>query len=107
MSEKIRLTAQPYNRLPDLDGESAVRFCPKCGRRIPPEQQLCAFCANTHEIPRPKLPRKTKLLILGALILMLLVLLLGLDFAVRSAGPIQPAAVPAVRGTAVPVIMVP
>ena len=61
MSEKISLTAQTVSRLPDPDGETAVRFCPKCGRRIPADRDRCAACANTGEIPRPRLPLKQKL----------------------------------------------
>lgn len=112
MSEKISLTAQTVSRLPEVDGETAVRFCPKCGRRIPADRDRCAVCANTGEIPRPRLPLKQKLRILAAVIFFMLLLLFGLDLAVRSAGPL-PAAVPEqsapaeVRGTSVPVNLIP
>lgn len=107
MSEKISLTAQTVSRLPDPDGETAVRFCPKCGRRIPADRDRCAACANTGEIPRPRLPLKQKLRILAAVILFLLILLFGLDLAVRSAGPLSTAVPAEVHGTAVPVHLIP
>ena len=112
MSEKISLTARAASRLPDPDGETAVRFCPKCGRRIPADRDRCVVCANTGKIPRPRLPLKQKLRILAAVVLFMLILLFGLDLAVRSAGPLPTAvpeqAVPAeVHGTAVPVNLIP
>ncbi len=110
MSEKIRLTALEASRLPDPDSSSAARFCPKCGRQIPLEQNICVFCGNTGAIPRPKLPRRQKLLILTAVVILLLILLFVLDFAIRSAGPLQPPAItaePTARGTSIPVTLLP
>ena len=110
MSEKIRLTPQVRTVLPDADREDAIRFCPKCGRKISPEQRLCPFCENTGEMPRPKLPRKRKILIICAIVFFLLLLLLATDLYILKSGPL-PRAVPTEtlspvpRGTSVPVIM--
>ena len=112
MSEKVRLTPQAASRLPEPDGQNAVRFCPKCGREIPLDRKICVFCANTGEVPRPSLPRRRKLLILTAVVLLMLILLLALDWAIRSAGPLPTPAPalptePPVRGTSIPVILLP
>ena len=112
MSEKIRLSSQVPARLPEADRSDAVRLCPKCGRKIPPERKACAFCENTGAIPRPFRSRKEKLLIFGAVLGVMLLILFGLDLVIRIAGPL-PTPIPtvpptsAVQGTAVPVILLP
>ena len=111
MSEKIRLTPQAQSRLPEADRQDVTRFCPKCGRKIPPDRQACAFCENTGAIPRPRLSGKMKAGILAAVVLILLLMLLGLDLAIRSAGPLPEATavIPTAvsRGTAIPVTLMP
>ena len=78
MSDKIRLTPETENRLPDLQGGGErVRFCPKCGREIPIDRQICAFCENENADPvRPKRSIRGKILLLLVLILVLLFLAL-------------------------------
>lgn len=76
MSEKIRLTANEKPRIPELDPQDAVRFCPKCGREIPLDRGVCVFCAEKELPRRPDLTRKKKLLILGVIILCFFLLLL-------------------------------
>ena len=78
MTDKIRLTAETENRLPDLEGGGErVRFCPKCGREIPTDRQLCVYCEGASASPvRPKRPIRKKILLL--LVLILAVLLLAL-----------------------------
>lgn len=113
MNGKIRLTAMTETRLPDADQPNAVRFCPKCGREIPADQQICVICANTGEVPRPKLPRKKKLLIFGAVAVFLLLLYIGmLGLYQRPAAAPVPASTeviirPVRHGTSVPVIVMP
>ncbi len=111
MSEKIRLTPRGRSRLPEADRQDVTRFCPGCGREIPLDRQVCAFCENTGAIPRPRLSRKMKLLILAGVIILLLVLLFGLDCVIRGAGPLsEPTAVPPMplsRGTPIPVTLMP
>ena len=78
MSDKIRLTPETENRLPDLQGGGErVRFCPKCGREIPIDRQLCVYCEGESASPvRPKRPLRGKILLLLVLILVLLLLAL-------------------------------
>ena len=112
MSEKIHLASRAPARLPDADRRDAVRFCPKCGREIPLDQKACAFCENTGAVPRPIRSRREKFLIFVIILAVMLILLFGLDLVIRAAGPL-PAAAPvltpdaAIRGTSVPVIMLP
>ena len=78
MSDKIRLTPETENRLPDLQGGGErVRFCPKCCREIPIDRQLCVFCEGENASPvRPKRSIRNKILLLLVLILILLILAL-------------------------------
>ena len=78
MSDKIRLTPETENRLPDLQGGGErVRFCPKCGREIPIDRQLCVYCEGESASPvRPKRSLRKKILLL--LVLILAVFLLAL-----------------------------
>ncbi len=89
MSEKIRLTSQVRAALPDMDREDAIRFCPKCGRKISPDRRLCPFCENTGEIPRPKLPRKQKVLMICGIVFFMLLLLLATDLYILRSGPVD------------------
>ena len=112
MSETVHLTSREKTRLPEGDRSDAIRFCPKCGREIPPDRQVCDFCGNTGEIPHPSLPRRKKLLILVLTLLCLLILLTASLFLTRRAGlkplpEILPSATPLPRGTAIPVILLP
>ena len=111
MSEKIHLTPREGFRLPAADRQKVTRFCPKCGREIPLDRHACAFCENTGAIPRPRLSRRMKLLILAGVILLLLVLLFTLDWMIRSAGslpdPTAVAPTPLSRGTSIPVTLMP
>ena len=112
MSEKVRLESRAPARLPDADRRDAVRFCPKCGREIPLDQKVCAFCENTGAVPRPVGSRREKFLIFVIIFGVMLLLLFGLDLVIRIAGPL-PEAAPvltpdsAIRGTSVPVILLP
>ncbi len=112
MSEKVRLESGASSRLPDADRRDAVRFCPKCGRMIPLDQKVCAFCENTGAVPRPVRSRREKFLIFVIIFGVMLLLLFGLDLIIRTAGPL-PAAAPVltpdavIRGTSVPVILLP
>lgn len=83
MSEKIHLTAQEKSRLPEADVQNAIRFCPKCGRQIPLDQDICAFCKNTGEISRPIQRRRTKVLLILSIILVFILLLLIALFLTR------------------------
>ena len=106
MSDKIRLTAETENRLPDLEGGGErVRFCPKCGREIPIDRQICAFCENENADPvRPKRSIRKKILLL--LVLILIVLLLALPAFLTGANrPIPTPTVNIPEGTAIPVIV--
>ena len=78
MSDKIRLTPETENRLPDLQGGGErVRFCPKCGREIPTDRQLCVYCEGENASPvRPKRSIRKKILLLAVLLLALLLLAL-------------------------------
>ena len=110
MSEKIRLTPLTKNRLPDLDTRDAVRFCPKCGRQILLDRDLCVFCENESEIPRPALPKSKKQLVICLILGVLLLLLVSLVLFSRALPPVPeatpiPTAVP--RGTSIPVILLP
>ena len=112
MSEKIRLSSQTPARLPDADRCDSVRFCPKCGREIPPDRRACVFCENTGAVPRPAQSGKQKLLVFGIIFAVMLVLLFALDLVIRIAGPLPesvPTLVPTagIQGTSVPVILVP
>lgn len=110
MTEKIHLTPLTKTRLPDPDFRDAVRFCPKCGRQIPLDRDLCGFCENESEIPRPALPKSKKWLIFCLILTVLLLLLLGLILFSRSL-PAIPEATPVPtsppRGTSIPVILLP
>ena len=114
MSEKVHLTSQAGTRLPEADRQDAVRFCPKCGREIPLDRQLCVFCENTGEIPRPKLPGRQKLLTFCAVAVILLLLLVWTGLMLQSMGTaggsvptdaLSPT--PVQRGTAIPVTIFP
>ena len=85
MSEKIHLTALEQPRFPDDRPQSVTRFCPKCGREIPMEQRLCAFCENNGNIPRPAPRQKSTVLILS-IILIFFVLLAAALFVTRKTG---------------------
>ena len=63
MSEKIQLTAVETSRLPDPDHRNVRRFCPKCGREIPPDRGSCMFCENTGALSRPRQSGRKKLMI--------------------------------------------
>ena len=78
MSDKIRLTPETENRLPDLQGGGErVRFCPKCGREIPIDRQLCVYCEGESASPvRPKRSLRRKILLLLVLILALFLIAL-------------------------------
>ena len=78
MSSPTRLTAETENRLPDLEGGGErVRFCPKCGREIPIDRQICVYCEGENAVPvRPKRSLRKKILLLAVLILALLLLAL-------------------------------
>ncbi|MBQ6342506.1 MAG: hypothetical protein IJI41_05235 [Anaerolineaceae bacterium] len=76
MNEKIRLTALEKSRLPDEDARNVIRFCPNCGREIPPDRQKCVFCENTGAISRPLRPRRRKYLTIILIVIILFVLLL-------------------------------
>ena len=106
MSDKIRLTAETENRLPDLQGGGErVRFCPKCGREIPIDRQLCAFCENETASPvRPKRSLRKKILLLLVLILVLLFLALP-AFLTGANHPVPTPTVNIPEGTAVEVIV--
>ena len=112
MNGKIRLESRASAKLPDADRRDAVRFCPKCGREIPLDRRACAFCENTGAVPRPIRSRKEKILISVIIFGVMLLLLFGLDLAIRIAGPLKtpvPTLIPtsAVRGTSLPVILLP
>ncbi len=105
MSGKIRLTPQSENRLPACGGGERIRFCPKCGRRISAEREICGFCEKDAAAPlRPKAPRLKKLLILAALLLGLLLLAVPAFLS----GASRPAPTPTRRlpqGTPLPVLI--
>ena len=106
MTSKIRLTPETENRLPDLQGGGErVRFCPKCGREIPIERQLCAFCENETASPvRPKRPLRKKILLL--LVLILALFLLAIPAFLTSANrPVPTPTVNIPEGTAIEVIV--
>jgi predicted nucleic acid-binding Zn ribbon protein len=110
MSEKIRLTPLTKTRLPDLDARDAVRFCPKCGRQIPLDRNLCVFCEDESDLPRPSLPKRQKQLVFCLILTVLLLLLLILILFSRTLPPIPevtpvPTFMP--RGTSIPVILLP
>ena len=110
MSEKIHLTPLAKNRLPDLDSRDAVRFCPKCGRKIPLDRNLCVFCENEGEVPRPPLPVKKKQLVICLILAVLLLLLLGLILFTRALPRVPemtPVPTSGPRGTSIPVILIP
>ena len=110
MTEKIRLTPLTKNRLPDLDTRDAVRFCPKCGRKIALDRNLCVFCENESEIPRPTLPKSKKQLVICLVLAVLLLLLVSLILFSRTLPPIPEATLiptSGPRGTAIPVILLP
>ena len=106
MSSPTRLTAETENRLPDLEGGGErVRFCPKCGREIPINRQICVYCEGESASPvRPKRSIRKKILLL--LVLILAVLLLALPVFLTGAN--RPAPTPTVNipeGTAIEVIV--
>lgn len=86
MSEKIRLTAQEKPRLPDPDGQNAIRFCPKCGKEIPLDRSTCVFCGNTGAIPYPARSRRKKVILIGVIVLAFLFLLALALFLTRNTG---------------------
>ena len=111
MSEVIRLTAREKSRLPDPDRQDALRFCPKCGREIPQERQVCAFCENTGAVSRRRQPFVKNLWIIVLIAFVLLFLFVFALFLTRNTGikPAQPLPTPtfSVRGTVVPVELLP
>lgn len=86
MSEKIRLTALEKSRLPDEDVRNSVRFCPRCGREIPADRQLCVFCANTGAIPYPVRSGKKKFLLILSIVAVFFILLVLALFLTRNSG---------------------
>ena len=86
MSEKIRLTAQAKSRLPEMDRQDAIRFCPKCGRKIPLDQSICAFCENTGFISHPRQSLKQKVLTIVLIVTVFLFLLIIALFLTRHTG---------------------
>lgn len=111
MSEKIRLTALEKSRLPEPDRQNVVRFCPKCGREIPLDRNTCFFCENTGAIAHPKQPFGRKILTMVLIISSLLILFTVALFLTRNSGlrpaVTEPVPTAAVRGTVVPVILLP
>ena len=110
MAEKIHLTPLTKTRLPDLDSRDAVRFCPKCGRQIALDRDLCVFCEEEGELPRPALPKRKKQLVFCLILAVLLLLLLSLVLFSRNLPPVPevtpiPTNLP--RGTSIPVILLP
>ena len=106
MSDKIRLTAETENRLPDLQGGGErVRFCPKCGREIPIDRQLCVYCEHETASPvRPKRSIRGKILLFLVLILILLFLALPAFLTGASHSPTTTVNIP--EGTAIAVEIV-
>ena len=109
MSEKVHLTVQEPARLPEIDHQDVIRFCPKCGREIPLDRQLCAFCGNNGKFSRHDLPKRQKALLILLIIAVFLVLFLAALFVTRNTGlrPVIRTAVPLGRGTPVPVSIIP
>lgn len=109
MSEKIHLTAQKRFSLPDDERQNVTRFCPKCGREIPLDRKICAFCENTGKIPRPILPKKEKVKLILLISVVFLFLLLLTLFLTRKTGlkPDIPTPLSPVRGTPVAVTVMP
>ena len=109
MSEKIHLTAQERFSLPDDERQNVIRFCPKCGREIPLDRKICAFCENTGKISRPILPKKVKIKLVFLISVVFLFLLLLALFLTRKTGlkPDFPAPASPVRGTAVSFTVIP
>ena len=105
MSSPTRLTAETENRLPDLEGGGErVRFCPKCGREIPIDRQLCVYCEGESASPvRPKRSLRGKILLLLVLILILLLLALPAFLSGAKHSPAPTEVLP--EGTAVEVIV--
>ena len=105
MSDKIRLTPETENRLPDLEGGGErVRFCPKCGREIPIDRQLCVYCEGESASPvRPKRSIRKKILLLLVLILILSLLALPAFLTGAKHSPTPTANIP--EGTAIEVIV--
>ncbi len=106
MSDKIRLTAETENRLPDLEGGGErIRFCPKCGRPIPTDRQLCVYCEGETASPiRPKRSIRRKIFLLLVLIVALLLLALPAFLTGARHSPTPTAPLP--EGTAVAVEIV-
>ena len=109
MSEKIHLTVQDRFSLPDDERQNAIRFCPKCGREIPLDRKICAFCENTGKISRPVLPKKEKIKIVFLISVVFLFLLLFALFLTRNTGlkPDFPNPVSPSRGTPFSVTVIP
>lgn len=109
MSEKIHLTGKERLSLPDVERQDVVRFCPKCGREIPLDRQICVSCANTGKISRPILPKKEKIKLVFLISVVFLFLLLLALFMTRSTGlkPDFPTPVSPVRGTPISVTVIP
>ncbi len=105
MSEKIRLTARSENRLPVSDSGERLRFCPKCGRQISTEREICGFCEkDAAALPRPKTPRLKKVLILLLLLLGLLLLAVP-AFRSGASRPHPTATAAQPQGTPIPVVL--
>ena len=106
MTDKIRLTPETENRLPDLEGGGErVRFCPKCGREIPIDRQLCVYCEGESASPvRPKRSLRRKILLLLVLILALFLLALP-AFLTGANRPVPTPTEILPEGTAIPVIV--
>lgn len=105
MNEKIRLTPESENRLPASNSGERVRFCPKCGRRIAVDHEICGFCEKDAAAPqRPKAPRLKKALILAALALALLLLAVP-AFLTGASRPVPTPTRCEPQGTPVPVLI--
>lgn len=109
MSEKIHLTVQEQARLPEIDHQNVIRYCPKCGREIPLDRQLCAFCGNNGRFSRHELPKRKKALLIFLIMAVFLVLFLITLFMTRNTGlrSVVRTADPLGRGTPVPVSIIP
>ena len=90
MSEKIHLSKTEKVRIPEIDHADSIRFCPKCGRTIPSDQQACIFCKNTGTIPRPSRPVHNKILLVVLIIIIFLLMLLIVLFLTRKTGMALP-----------------
>lgn len=109
MRGKIHLTGQERLHLPDVERQNVIRFCPKCGREIPLDRQICAFCENTGSISRPVLPKLVKIKFILMISTVLLFLFLFTLFITRGTGLKTnfPTSVSPVKGTPVSVTVIP